>query len=373
MGQLASTLSWWSDGISFILLGLMYIALPLPPANRLWPRAGEGIWWGLVVFSNVVWNIYRYIAEGIIEAAVPRGFMELSLIYCVVWCYTLGFGWDQDARVFRRTTKIMRELKRLKTVRRGESSRKSNESQRSFGDDRRKQKEIAVREGCARQMWPYLLDVRVMRYDMGKRNENFVKVEWAEAAQSRLCVLSSFRDCTGRYWRGKEQLIEKHTCPQTKQVLWFVRIFEEELHRDTLEPLMRPGILKDFDDPKSKLFKAIYDVVYSSCRQHQRNNTLKTMWPNEMWGPLEPEELARKSGCDVDDDRPDKERLTLLGNIARKIASDAVCYIYSTDGFTENRVQDQVKKMNEIVEQIAKDEMSVLLNSEPASIETPHA
>ena len=49
------TLPYWSDGISFLLLGLMYVVLPTPPTRRLWQRTGETVLWGSIVLSNLGW------------------------------------------------------------------------------------------------------------------------------------------------------------------------------------------------------------------------------------------------------------------------------------------------------------------------------
>jgi hypothetical protein len=167
------------------------------------------------------------------------------------------------------------------------------------------------------------------------------KIQWV--------ILPTFfhRNIGVEYWRG----IEKDVVRQTNDrgdIAWKVTLVEKELFTDVLEPFLQPGRLSGSDNSKVDLYAAVYNVVYQSCRGHADHQFLNYQNAGGMWDAnwmrLPPEILANKGGC-IDD--------TLLGGVARRIAADAVNYVF---GGTL-RTSQHVTTLSEIVDAIADDIM----------------
>lgn len=323
------TLPFWADGISFLLLGLMYVVLPIPPTRRLWLRPGETLLWRVIVLSNLGWNISRFVMEGIHQKRGPRGFSQLGLIYAIVWTYTLEFGWKEDVELYRRTKQVVDVVKHIKMVRYNERSFRPPEGN-NFGHDRKGERQLVVRKGISRALWPTLAArsvVRLQRKVLVVQKDIQTEEETVHFAYR---LFPASRNSGYKYWRGTETYVKKMS--RGNRTVWYVELEEEDMHHDILEPFFRATN----DKNKSELYQAIYDVAYISCRQDPNHEALLAIEGRKV------EHMARRADC-VDDN--------LLGGVARRIASDACYYAYCGDG--EFRTKEQVEELNDIVDTIA--------------------
>lgn len=333
------TLPYWSDGISFLLLGLMYAVLPTPPTRRLWERAGETVLWGSIVLSNLVWNGYRFFMEAYYQKQGPRGFGQMGVVYAIVWTYIILFGWKEDVVLYRRRTKVVDALKLIQTIRSGSSSRPKVGS--NFGYDRGDQREVVVRRGVSRALWPSLA-ARIA--DKLRKGPTVQENGAAETVQATACFTYGLFGCLfpasrGRgykYWRGTETRIKRIEHMQNKRIVWHVELEEEDLHREILEPFLRPTNEKTQLD----LYQAIYEVTYLACRQNPDDGALDRIAGRREARRVE--HMARRADC------VDK---TLLGHVARHIAGNACHYVYYGGEF---RTDWQVTELNRIVNEIAE-------------------
>lgn len=291
MPPVLDELLWWADGVSALLLCLMYTALPLPPHERLWPRCGELFWWYSVIILNFAWNVSRLIIEGIHEIEVPRDFLMLAIVYCVVWLTTLKSGWNQERQVFRRGKCIARAMAKVSYMREGKST----------SEDRFGEWEVVVKKGCSKALWPWLTEEQITAYvdEPTVTLPNGTRKAETKAERRQIWLPHIFqRNKAIVYWGGDETSVATYSRRNEVNVSK-VRLSIPEMHRTALESFMLPGRLSwiNTEDVKADLYKAVYDVAYLSCRSHADHPYLTDMWPKK-WSPLSVEHLAQQSECD---------------------------------------------------------------------------
>jgi hypothetical protein len=203
-------LLWWANGISALLLMILYVALPFPNSVRLWPRQGNRLWWLLLLLATLSWNCFRFIVESITQIQVPRGFLDLSLVYLAIWCYTLGLGWNQDAKVYRIATTVLRALCRVHSVRVNLANPGIPGGLQVSSVHRSGHAEVVVRIGEASALWPWLVRRRIGQYNSGNAalvagSPNAAMEQWSDAM---IVWRWSWRPHFGiTYWRGTEQRV----------------------------------------------------------------------------------------------------------------------------------------------------------------------
>lgn len=347
--ELIKRLVPWADGVSFLLLGFMYLMLPLPPSQRVWPRDGELWVWHSIIIVNCAWNGFRFFAEAWVDKTGPRGFMQMSVVYCAVWIYTLNYGWNQDHIIFQRRRRVLRAVRLVQQLRLGKSTRRfpARDKDKIFGHDRKDAPEVVVRRGVARDMWPRLLSRRIVRYTSHEKKDRTWKIETSTGVvRWRVCSLYP-EDKGGRYWRGEEELVQRwKPVSGGNWVAWKVDLVEQEMHMSQLGPFFKPG--ESGYRRKQDFFKSIYDTVYQSFRTMPDHQFLREKWTH---GEGLAESLAEEADCKDNN---------CLGGIARKIAGDACYFVYNTSGDAQFRTEQHVYDLNQIVQGAAKYEAEEL-------------
>ena len=287
----------WADGISILLLAIAYAALDLSPKRYLWFSVRRFLLQVAVLVTLTFWSTFRFITEGIYDTAGPREFWAVTVVYISRWLWLAAEGIRPGRG--RKWLKAVRELKTLKRLRLGESTSAKRE-----GDT-----EIVIRKAVKK-------------------------------------VSRRYRTKENSYWRGYEVKVESVQVGCKTGVRWLVHLNDENHLLEDLEALLNGSQWDDnTGNAKGALHKGVYDVVLASFPRNLKD-AVDDAWCEPFksrWKPLPREYLARQVGA-LDE--------SLTDQIARRVAADAVYYVFHEDG--EYRLPAQIGKINSILEERAQ-------------------
>lgn len=293
----------WSDGVSLIVLALAFLALGLGPKRKLrfhWYIFLKRVCVFLVL---VVFNGYRFVTEGIFDAAGPREFMAVTIGFIARWLWMAAEP-CRSARC-RRWIQTVKAMSKLISVREGESKR----------EGRKEEYEVVVRKAVARV--PRLLRTKERMYWRGY-----------EISAERDPPLSRIRNNGNR---------------AQKDPRWLVHIDDETMHLVYLEPLLNNRPWKNARADVT-LYGAIYSGIMAAFPK-VIDNEKDESWVErfeKQWGLLAPTGLAEDAKATGTSKR---------AGVARKIAADAVHYALVGG---ELRAVKQIEVVNAILESWAE-------------------
>ena len=266
----------------------------------------------------------------------PREFLVVSVIYCARWIWLyLSISRSRSRKAFA----IALQLRRLKTVRLGASTRKPD-------DDLRAQVKGLTNVLRARfsqiAVWAKV-DKRKAQFSTQRSGKNLDK----RNGEKELVIRRGARTASGTtYWRGVEEEVRVISADENRgsSKIYLVRLVERELHSSHLDEIGTCDFKRSLDvEGPDGLYKKIYELVMTCDSQSSEllvdYSSFLTRFEGGVAADTAP---AMRVGATSN---------TVLGDVARRVAADA-CYYVFHDG-AELRTGNHVKCINECIEHAA--------------------
>ena len=298
---IAEALQNWSDGISLFLLLVAFFILGLSPKRSVWFQWHKVILQAVVLSVLIVWNVFRFVVEGVFDAVGPREAYAVTFAYVSRWIWLLLER--VRSRKCRRWLEVIRELRNLPRV----------DARESGSQKRKGEQEVVVKIPI--QFVP-------KRYKTKKR----------------------------RYWRGYETsvkpieygYIDEESGNLRIGVRWLVHIVDENLHLQRLEGLLNDRKWDSKEDIEI-LCSEVHDFIWrcfpDAIDDLQDLNWCKKFTDRWAFWPSRYRSESKRINS-----------LCLRSKISRRVKLDACNYIFANADYF---LKEQVKVLREILEETA--------------------